>query len=183
VAHNLRALEPAGPWRRLTLVLAYATESHLFITDLNQSPFNVGLQLSLEGFTIDQVAELNRRCGEPLQNEDEIERYYKLVGGHPYLAHRGLYEMKKRGIGLAEVEARAADDEGVFGDHLRRLLVCLNGNETLCESLRVLLRGEPGLTRANFYHLRSAGVLVGDSPNEARLCCELYEKYLRTHLL
>jgi DNA-binding winged helix-turn-helix (wHTH) protein len=181
--HNLRALEPAGPWGRLTLALAYATESHLFITDLNQSPFNVGLQLTLEDFTIDQVAELNRRCDEPLQNEDEIERYYKLVGGHPYLAHCGLYEMAKRGVGLAEVEARAADDEGVFGDHLRRLLASLDRNEALCDALRVLLRGETGLTRASFYHLRSAGVLVGDSPKEARPRCELYENYLKAHLL
>src|SRR5262245_46874020 len=65
--HNLRALEPAGPWRRLTLALAYATESHLFITDLNQSPFNVGLQLTLEDFTIAHVVELNRRYAEPLR--------------------------------------------------------------------------------------------------------------------
>jgi len=34
--HNKRALDPAGPWRRLTLAIAYATEAHLFITDLNQ---------------------------------------------------------------------------------------------------------------------------------------------------
>jgi DNA-binding winged helix-turn-helix (wHTH) protein len=181
--HNLRALEPAGPWRRLTLALAYATESHLFITDLNQSPFNVGLQLVLEDFTIDHVAELNRRYAEPLRDEDEIGRFYKLIGGHPYLAQRGLYEMVKHGIGLAEVEARATHDEGVFGDHLRRLLTSLDRNETLCDALRVLLRGEIGLTRASFYHLRSAGLLAGDSPKEARPRCELYENYLKAHLL
>jgi DNA-binding winged helix-turn-helix (wHTH) protein len=181
--HNLRALEPAGPWRRLTLALAYATESHLFITDLNQSPFNVGEQLTLEDFTIAQVAELNRRYAEPLRDEGETVRFYKLVGGHPYLAQRGLYEMVRRGIGLAEVEARAARDEGVFGDHLRRLLVSLESNEALCEALRGFLRVEIGLTRMNFYHLRSAGVLAGDSPKEARLRCELYENYLKTHLL
>jgi DNA-binding winged helix-turn-helix (wHTH) protein len=181
--HNIRALEPAGPWQRLTLALAYATESHLFITDLNQSPFNVGLQLTLEDFTIAQVAELNRRYGEPLRDEGEIGRFYKLIGGHPYLAQRGLYEMRKRGIGLAEVEARAALDEGVFGDHLRRLLTSLESNEALCDELRAFLRGEIGLTRTSFYHLRSAGVLVGDSPKEARLRCELYEIYLKKHLL
>ena len=32
--HNERALDPAGPWSRLTLAIAYATEAHLFITDL-----------------------------------------------------------------------------------------------------------------------------------------------------
>src|SRR5438876_10938082 len=37
--HNKRALDPHGPWARLTLAIAYATEAHLFITDLNQSPF------------------------------------------------------------------------------------------------------------------------------------------------
>jgi DNA-binding winged helix-turn-helix (wHTH) protein len=181
--HNLRALEPAGPWRRLTLALAYATESHLFITDLNQSPFNVGLRLKLEDFTIAQVAELNRRHGEPLRDEDEIRRFYKLIGGIPYLTHCGLHEMEKRGIGLAEVEARAAHDEGVFGDHLRRLLASIESNEALCDALRAFLRGEIGLTRTNFYQLRSAGVLAGDSPNEARLRCELYEIYLKKHLL
>jgi DNA-binding winged helix-turn-helix (wHTH) protein len=181
--HNMRALEPAGPWRRLTLAWAYATESHLFITDLNQSPFNVGLQLTLEDFTTDQVAELNRRCAEPLRDDYEIGRFYKLVGGHPYLAHRGLYEMGERGIGLAEVEARAMHNEGVFGNHLRRLLVSLERNEALCDALRGFLRGETGLTRTSFYHLRTAGVLAGDSLKEARLRCDLYENYLKTNLL
>ena len=37
--HNERALDPTGPWAGLTIVIAYATEAHLFITDLNQSPF------------------------------------------------------------------------------------------------------------------------------------------------
>src|SRR5262249_14686710 len=40
--HNARSLDPKGPWKRLTLAIAYATEAHLFITDMNQSPFNVG---------------------------------------------------------------------------------------------------------------------------------------------
>jgi hypothetical protein len=46
--HNLRALDPYGPWCRLTIAIAYATEAHLFISDLNQSPFNVGTRLTLE---------------------------------------------------------------------------------------------------------------------------------------
>jgi serine/threonine protein kinase len=59
--HNKRALDPAGPWHRLTLAIAYATEAHLFITDLNQSPFNVGTRLQLEDFTLAQIADLNER--------------------------------------------------------------------------------------------------------------------------
>jgi len=36
------ALDPSGPWANLTIAIAYATEAHLFITDLNQSPLNIG---------------------------------------------------------------------------------------------------------------------------------------------
>src|SRR5207248_1940293 len=34
--HDERALEPDSPWERLTLAIAYSTEAHLFITDVNQ---------------------------------------------------------------------------------------------------------------------------------------------------
>ena len=58
--HNARALDPDSPWSRLTMIIAYATEAHLFITDLNQSPFNVGTRLILEDFNAEQISELNR---------------------------------------------------------------------------------------------------------------------------
>jgi hypothetical protein len=54
--HNERALDPSGPWSKLTIGIAYATEAHLFITDINQSPFNVGTRLMLEDFTPAQVS-------------------------------------------------------------------------------------------------------------------------------
>src|SRR5208283_2041067 len=57
--HNERALDPTGPWSSLTTAIAYATEARLFITDLNQSPFNIGTRLALEDFTALQAAELN----------------------------------------------------------------------------------------------------------------------------
>src|SRR5207244_11189541 len=63
-------LDSTLPWSRLTLAIAYATEAHLFISDMNQSPFNIGTLLALEDFTLPQVAELNRSYGSPLQSED-----------------------------------------------------------------------------------------------------------------
>ncbi len=181
--HNLRALEPAGPWRRMTLAMAYATEAHLFITDLNQSPFNVGTKLTLEDFTLDQIAELNVRYGAPLKDEAEITRYFALVGGHPYLAQRGLYEMTRHGLNLDSIEAKADQDEGIFGEHLRRMLVSLTRDAVLCEAVRDMLRGKPGLAITSFYRLRSAGVLVGDSAKDARLRCRLYASFLEKHLI
>src|SRR5207244_2395389 len=77
--HNARSLDPAGPWRQLTLAIAYATEAHLFITDLNQSPFNVGTRLTLEDFVLGEVAELNRRYDSPLADDAAIRRFFGLV--------------------------------------------------------------------------------------------------------
>ncbi len=181
--HNLRALDPTGPWSRFTLALAYATEAHLFITDLNQSPFNVGTRLTLEDFTLEQIRELNIRYQSPLKNEEEIERYFALVGGHPYLAQRGLYEMVNRQFELAVIIFQAGQEEGIFGDHLRRMKVSLERDRLLLEALReVVNEGAANLSTDNFYRLRSAGVLTGASAQEAKPRCELYTQYLKTHL-
>jgi serine/threonine protein kinase len=181
--HNKRALDPAGPWRRLTLAIAYATEAHLFITDLNQSPFNVGTRLQLEDFSFDQVTELNSRCGSPLRNPAEVARFQRLVGGHPYLARRGLHEMVTEKLDLGALEARADQDEGPFGDHLRRILVSLTQDAALSEVVRGVLQGKPCPTPETFYRLRSAGLIAGDSASDARPRCQLYATYLEKRLL
>jgi serine/threonine protein kinase len=181
--HNKRALDPEGPWRRLTLAIAYATEAHLFITDLNQSPFNVGTRLALEDFSFEQVAELNRRYGSPLGDQAEVARYYRLVGGHPYLVRRGIYEMAAREIKLAALEAQADRDDGPFSDHLRRLAVSLAQDRALSEVVRRVLKGSSSVGTDSFYRLRSAGLMAGDSERDVRLRCQLYATYLEKHLL
>jgi len=180
--HNERALDPTGPWSRLTLAIAYATEAHLFITDLNQSPFNVGTRLALEDFTFDQVSDLNQRHGSPLRTEEELRRFHALLGGQPYLVMRGLSELTSGGITLPAFIAHAGGDEGVFSDHLRRMLVLLAQDAALTEGVLGTLRGETSLDTKCFYRLRSAGVMRGDSPAAAELRCEIYASYLKGHL-
>jgi serine/threonine protein kinase len=181
--HNKRALDPESPWQRLTLVIAYATEAHLFITDLNQSPFNVGTRLALEDFSYEQVAQLNERYRAPLRDRAEIARYYRLVSGHPYLVRRGLHELAARGWTLAQLEAEADHDEGPFGDHLRRLLLSLTGDPALREVVQNVLKGKPAANTDSFYRLRSAGLMAGDSVRDLRPRCQLYATYLEKHLL
>jgi len=181
--HNERSLDPTGPWSRLTLAIAYATEAHLFITDVNQSPFNVGTRLQLEDLSHDQVSELNRRYGSPLRGPEEETAYYRLLNGQPYLTQRGLAEMVSRQMRFAAFEAVAGQDEGIFGDHLRRFLVLLVRDADLCEVMRAVLRGEPCTSAEYFYKLRSAGILTGDSIADARPRCRLYADYLKRHLL
>jgi hypothetical protein len=181
--HNERSLDPAGPWERLTMAIAYATEAHLFITDINQSPFNVGTRLTLEDFTPSQVADLNERYGSPLKDDAEVARYYSLVSGHPYLARCGLQEMVVRRRDLAELEAIADREDGPFGDHLRRIITSLEHDPALCEVARGILKGHPCPTQESFYRLRSAGLFAGDSARDVRPRCQLYATYLERRLL
>ena len=180
--HNLRALHPTGPWSRLTLAMAYATEAHLFITDLNQSPFNVGTRLTLEDFTREQVAELNRRYGSPLKSALQRDRFFDLLGGSPYLVRRGLHEMVTQDRDLDTFEAVALREEGPFHDHLNRLILLLKGEERLQGIVLTTLRGESCHDVEGFYRLRSAGVLLGEL-NVPRLRCGLYTEYFTRGLV
>lgn len=180
--HNLRALDPNGPWSRLTLAIAYATEAHLFISDLNQSPFNVGTRLTLEDFTGEQLAELNDRYGRLFADDEQMARFRQLVGGHPYLTQRGLYEISKHRVSLAALEDTADRDDGPFGDHLNRLVISLQQDQPLLQELRGFVLSGTKLSNTAFYRLRSAGVLTGETVDEPRLRCDLYARYLKKHL-
>ncbi len=181
--HNERALDPSGPWSNLTIAIAYATEAHLFISDINQSPFNVGTRLTLEDFSPSQVSELNNRYGKPLKTEDELGRFYRLVGGHPYLVRRGLDELARKKIGFDAFEQQAARDEAFYGDHLRRILVLLVNDPELTDVMRGVLNGQPCFSPESFDRLRSAGLVTGHVPEEARPRCRVYSAFLRRHLL
>lgn len=181
--HNERALDPSGPWHKLTLAMAYATEAHLFIADLNQSPFNVGTRITLSDFTFDQVAELNVLYGLPLRDNAEVARYYRLVGGHPYLVRCGLREMTVHKMDLSALESASASDEGPFGDHLRRILISLTQDVAICDLVKGVLQGRPASDKEMFYRLRSAGVMEGDTIRDMRPRCQLYATYLEEHLL
>ncbi len=181
--HNERSLDPSGPWQNLSLAIAYASEAHLFITDMNQSPFNVGTRLVLSDFTVEQVRQLNQRYGSPLRNDSEMERFYSLLGGQPFLTQRGLHQMADRGISYLEFAEGAARDEGPYGDHLRRIFVSLNQDPTLCEVVRGVISGRQSSSTDTFYRLRSSGIMAGESAREMKLRCQLYEQYLTRHLI
>jgi hypothetical protein len=62
-------------------------------------------------------------------------------------------------------------------------LLALTAEQGLCEVVRGLLQGQPCATAESFYRLRTAGLIVGDAPDKAKLRCQLYADYLKTHLL
>lgn len=180
--YNERALNPDSPCQRLSIAIAYATEHYLFIQDPNQSPFNVGTKLPMEDFTLDQVEDLHRRYGSPLKKKAELQEFFQWLGGHPYLVRAGFQEMVTRSLSWAQCREFSLKEESSVADHLRRILILLQRDPALMEVVRALFKNKCPDYK-DFHRLRSAGILGGDTEKEFKFRCQLYEQYLRRHLL
>lgn len=178
--HNSR--RAGSVWKQLDLALVTSTEPYQLIENLNQSPFNVGEIIQLADFTPAQVADLNRRHGSPLGPTAE-EQLMALLGGHPYLVRRALYLVAGRRITVEELFARATDDNGPFGDHLRYHAFRLHGRPELVEGLRQVIHHNACPNERVFFRLRGAGLVrrpAGGSTVLPR--CQLYANYFQERL-
>ena len=179
--HNSRATEPDGPWRRFTVVMGYATEAHLFIQDLNQSPFNVGRGLPLEDFSRSEVEEMNRRYGAPLKVA-EVGELMGQIGGQPFLVRRALDVVARGTMTFPTLMETAVRDDGPFGDHLKRILVSVSQLPEVVEALRASLQRPDLRDAAGYPRLLSAGVVRQRADGGIELRCEAYRRYLSAHL-
>src|SRR5581483_1370444 len=176
--HNSRAIKPA--WKQLDLVLVTSTEPYQLIENLNQSPFNVGEVIEISDFSPEQVADLNRRHGSPLGAGEE-KQLMALLNGHPYLVRRALYLVASGRMTAADLFARATDDVGPFGDHLRYHLFRLHNKEELVRGMQQVIKNHSCQNEEVFFRLRGAG-LVRREGHEELPRCQLYADYFREYL-
>jgi len=183
--HNDRAAEPGGPLSRLTIVIAYATEAHLFISDLNQSPFNVGERVNLDDFTLEQVLRLNELYGGPVGARADLVRLHTLLGGQPYLTRRALDVLAREKAGIDTLIRDCAREDGPFSDHLKRVQASVSAQAEVTQYVSDLLLGNVasvGATEA-YYRLLRAGIVRQDRDGRIVFRCDLYRRYLEEHLL
>lgn len=184
--HNGRAtgslVKGNACWKQLDLVLVTSTEPYQLIENLNQSPFNVGHTIELEDFDSDQVADLNNRHGTPL-SPGELERLIKLLNGHPYLVRRALYLVASRQMSAGDLFARATDERGPFGDHLRHLCYRMYGNKELIQGMLKVIRRNTCQDERLFFRLHGAGLVRRNFENGKVVPrCQLYADYFKEHL-
>jgi len=163
-------------WEKLNIVLVISTEPHLLIPNLNQSPFNVGLQIYLKDFNEAQVADLNQRHGGPV-NDRELPELMTWLNGHPYLTRRALYTMVTERLAWAELLKLALNEEGPFGDHLKYQYRLVQERAELRSALQQVMRGQLP-DEAILHRLNKAGLVKG-SGQSYTLRCELYERYFK----
>jgi hypothetical protein len=150
------------------------------IENLNQSPFNVGEVINLEDFTVEEIADLNERHGA-LLNDTELQRLRHMLGGHPYLTRRALYLIATGRMSVEDLFARATDDRGPFGDHLRYHLFRLTDKEDLVRALCDALTSHTCNDERLFFRLSGAG-LVKRVGHKVQPRCQLYSDFFLEHL-
>jgi hypothetical protein len=175
--HNNRRAD--SEWKRLDLALVTSSEPYQFI-NATQSPFNVGEVIQLDDFTEEQVAILNRLHHSPLQNSEQA-RLMQLLRGHPYLVRRALYLIASQQLSVVDLFARAATDDGPFGDHLRYHLFQLHKRNDLIPSFRQIIDYKTCGDDQVFRRLHGAG-LVRREGRSVLPRCQLYADYFRERL-
>lgn len=181
----------AAIWQNLRLIVIHSTEVYVPL-DIHQSPFNVGLPISLEDWTLQQVQELALKyslLGVP-ENVGQKALYLltQMVGGHPYLIQLALYRLWEHSqenslTYLEKLLHSASTDSGIYGSHLRRLLKILESSQELCEAMQKVVASEQPVKISPLiaYQLQSMGLIkiVG---NLVTTRYPLYQNYFQSRL-
>ncbi len=167
-------------WQKLRLVVVHSTEIYVPL-QLNQSPFNVGLPIQLEGINLEEVQQLARRYGLDW-TEGEAKQLMNLVEGHPALINIALYHLSQGGNPLPQLLENAPTSSGIYNHHLQRHSAALEEQPELASALHTVMdANEPvSLEPILAYKLSSMGLIKPLGKNVIP-GCELYRQYFQNN--
>ncbi|MBD2392281.1 AAA-like domain-containing protein [Aphanizomenon flos-aquae NRERC-008] len=168
-------------WQKLRLVISHSQEVYISL-DVNKSPFNVGLPIDLNKFSLAQLQNLVKRHG--LQWSDtEINQLMGMIDGHPYLVRTALYHIATNDLTLKQFLEIAPTEEGLYEDHLYRHLLILEENKQLKSAMLKLVNSDEAVTLEPTYafKLKSMG-LAESKGNKVIPLCNLYRIYFSDRL-
>ncbi|AFY93205.1 hypothetical protein Cha6605_2119 [Chamaesiphon minutus PCC 6605] len=167
-------------WQKLRLIVVHSTEIYIPL-QLNQSPFNVGLPIQLDTFSLAEVQQLARCYGLDWDDGTEAGQLMELVGGHPALVNIAFYHLSRGDITLGELLQTAATATGIYHHHLQRHWVTLTEQPELAQALDRVMSATSPLVLAPIlaYKLSSLGLIdrVGDTAIPG---CELYQQAFKS---
>ncbi|HEY9620484.1 MAG TPA: AAA-like domain-containing protein [Crinalium sp.] len=173
-------------WQKLRLIVAHSTEFYIPL-NLSQSPFNVGLPITLREFTLEEIHHLARlhrlSWADTLAGMNYLTSLYTLTAGHPYLVRLALYHFFEEETSVGKILREAPTDAGIYGGHLRKYLATLTAHPELGSALMTVIMAKAPVRIESIaaYKLASMG-LVKFTGNEVELGCELYRLYFHDRL-
>jgi hypothetical protein len=164
-------------WQKLRLLVVHSTEIYVPL-ELDQSPFNVGLPIQLDSFSLDEVQQLARRYKLQWRDGREAKQLMAMVGGHPALVHLALYHLGNEEISLSQLLETAPTATGIYYNHLQRHWTTLTNQPELAEAFDRILNANESVSLDPIvnYKLSSMG-LIEQVGGEAIVSCQLYRLY------
>ncbi|MBW4473515.1 MAG: AAA-like domain-containing protein [Stenomitos rutilans HA7619-LM2] len=169
-------------WKNLRLVIVHSKEVYIPL-NINQSPFNVGVPIELPQLTQPQVLDLIQRHGLTWIDAEALQ-FMDMVGGHPYLVRAGLYAIVRGEMALARLLQIAPTEGGLYGEHLRRHLLNLEGDEKLLAAIKQVVAVDHAISinTSDAFKLTSMGLVLFQG-SEVIPTCDLYRRYFRERLI
>jgi len=131
----------------------------------------------LPELTPDQVQDLARRQGVDWHSS-QVMQLMALVGGHPYLVHRAIYQLICQEINFEQLLQTAYTEAGIYSDHLRGHLWNLQQHPELATAMKKVVKATTPvqLESMQTFKLQSLG-LVQVHGNDVEPRFNLYARY------
>ena len=172
-------------WQSLRIIVVHSTDIYIPL-EINQSPFNLGLPITLPEFTFEQIKELASRHQFQLEIKDldrSIQTMMAMLGGYPYLVRQALYVLSTQRITLEQLLAEAPTPSGIYRTYLQTYFATLRRYPYLMEAFsQVVAEDSPiQINSEAAYKLSSLG-LVKLTGKEVIPSCQLYRLHFRDYL-
>ena len=163
-------------WTGLKLVLAHSTEVYIRL-NIDRSPFNTGVPILLEEFTLAQVEFLAALC-QLEWKKTQIGQLMDLIGGHPYLIRLAMYHVKSTRVTVKQFVREALSETGIYSSLLLRLFSIIKQSPELVSAFTEVVGSNVPieLDPLYVYQLHSIG-LVRQQDNLVFPRCKLYQFY------
>ena len=165
-------------WQKFKMILTYSMDARYAIRDSNQSPFNVGFQADMNDFTDSQITYLAGLHGLSWWKNSDTKTLQNLIGGHPYLVRKALYEITTQKLSIADFITQANTDEGYFADYLKWYLELLDQTSEKRKVFKAILNQQPSREYLTCEKLRAIGLIKGNYPNY-KPRYELFTKFFK----
>jgi hypothetical protein len=168
-------------WRKLAFILAYSTDGYpLFQLNLS-SLYNVGNPQELREFNTEEILNVSLKHGLNWKIS-QVESLKQIIGGHPFLVRLAMYHISHQEMTLEQVLSKAATNEGIYNNHLGRLLKIIRDSDLTEVFKKVINSSTPvQLDPIETFQMYSIG-LVTKKDNKIQPRCHLYREYFITFL-
>ncbi len=171
-------------WKKLRLIIVYSTEAYIKL-DVNQSPFNVGKEIKLPFFNLEQAQKLALYRSLPIDEKTDnfLVRLMELVGGHPYLINLAIDEYSRNADNSDKILAQAATQGGIYSAHLLRHWDNLQQQASLKAAMKEVIDEQGGVRLdPNIGHKLEGMGLIAIEGDRAKVSLELYRRYFYDRL-